>query len=196
MGTGKAKSPLRGSPGATLLQIVQRYRPRIMAEIGVDKGRSMRFILRRVDFIEQYWAVDWWSQEAAEQTPSDAGSGDYYSYWARRPAHNWDKIYYGVVKYMPWFPALRIVKAPSVAAAGLFRYLPGYFDLVFIDANHMYESVKEDIDVWLPTIRAGGVICGHDYASPIHPGVRQAVDERFGAEDIELWPETIWLKQL
>jgi Methyltransferase domain len=54
--------------------------------------------------------------------------------------------------------------------------------MVFIDAGHTYEEVKEDINVWLPLVIEGGTICGHDYyrENNIWPGVRQAVDERFG----------------
>jgi len=48
-------------------------------------------------------------------------------------------------------------------------------DLLFIDAAHDYESVKADIEAWLPKVR--GVIAGHDY--PAYPGVMKAVDERF-----------------
>jgi hypothetical protein len=194
---GHATSPLRSSPGVTLLKLVEAERPKVMAEIGVDKGRSMRFVLRRVDFVEQYWAVDWWSPEAAEQAPFDPGSGDYYHYWKKRPIAHWDKRYYDVLKYMPWFPALRVVRAPSVVMARMFHQLgKPYFNLVFIDANHMYESVVEDIAAWLPLIKDGGVICGHDYGSPLHPGVGRAVDEIFGPTGIELYPETVWLKRL
>lgn len=46
-------------------------------------------------------------------------------------------------------------------------------DLVFIDAAHDYESVKADIEAWLPKCR--GVIAGHNY--PAYPGVKQAVEE-------------------
>lgn len=38
-----------------------------------------------------------------------------------------------------------------------------YFDLFFIDADHRYEGIKKDIELWLPKIRKGGIICGHDY---------------------------------
>ena len=60
-------------------------------------------------------------------------------------------------------------------------------DLVFIDANHTYEAVKEDIKLWLPKVRHGGVICGHDYhrtGNIPHNGVKRAVDEVF--KDVNL----------
>jgi predicted O-methyltransferase YrrM len=51
-------------------------------------------------------------------------------------------------------------------------------DFVFIDADHTYESVVKDINSWLPKVRKGGMISGHDYFNPC--GVKQAVDEKFG----------------
>ncbi len=51
-------------------------------------------------------------------------------------------------------------------------------DYAFIDACHDYEYVRDDIAAWLPKIRAGGVLAGHDYVR--YSGVRRAVRERFG----------------
>lgn len=66
----------------------------------------------------------------------------------------------------------------SVVAAGLMSETA---DLVFIDANHEYESVKADVEAWWPHVRSGGILCGHDFNS--HDGVRRAVDE-FGKDGV------------
>lgn len=50
-------------------------------------------------------------------------------------------------------------------------------DFVYIDAEHSYKAVKEDIKEWMPKVKSGGIIAGHDYDKQEHPGVCQAVEE-------------------
>lgn len=69
-------------------------------------------------------------------------------------------------------------------------------DLVFIDADHSYESVKQDIELWAPKLKPKGILCGHDYATDA-PGVIKAVDEIFGEKihlEKELESSYIWWK--
>jgi len=87
------------------------------------------------------------------------------------------------------FIHLVIIKMPSMRAVTIFNGNP--VDMVFIDANHGYEAVKNDIEAWLPKTRK--IICGHDYGDPLAPGVKQAVDEKF--DDVR-WVNSIWYKNL
>lgn len=52
-------------------------------------------------------------------------------------------------------------------------------DFVFLDADHTYQAIRRDIDAWLPKVRPGGIIAGHDYNHPWN-GVITAVNETFG----------------
>jgi len=67
-----------------------------------------------------------------------------------------------------------------VAAA---RFPDGFFDLIYLDANHSYEAVMADLAAWTPKIRAGGTFCGHDYMDGVRQegvfGVKTAVNEFF-----------------
>jgi predicted O-methyltransferase YrrM len=36
-------------------------------------------------------------------------------------------------------------------------------DMLFIDDGHAHEDVVRDITAWVPLMRPGGLICGHDY---------------------------------
>ncbi|MGH7462929.1 MAG: hypothetical protein ACREMA_18140, partial [Longimicrobiales bacterium] len=53
--------------------------------------------------------------------------------------------------------------------------------LVFLDANHGYESTREDL-LWACSAGAE-IICGHDYC-PRFPGVLRAVQECGGAAEV------------
>lgn len=67
----------------------------------------------------------------------------------------------------------------------------GSIDFVFIDADHSYDAVLDDIACWQPKVRAGGWLGGHDYHARKFPGVVKAVNQVFGGRHHEL-PGTIW----
>ena len=43
------------------------------------------------------------------------------------------------------------------------RFELGSVDLVFIDGNHTFKYVKQDIEDWYPIVSKGGILAGHDY---------------------------------
>eukprot|EP00927_Polykrikos_kofoidii_P014338 TRINITY_DN1627_c0_g2_i1.p1 TRINITY_DN1627_c0_g2~~TRINITY_DN1627_c0_g2_i1.p1 ORF type:complete len:504 (-),score=82.17 TRINITY_DN1627_c0_g2_i1:168-1679(-) len=51
------------------------------------------------------------------------------------------------------------------------------FDFVFIDGPHTYSNVRNDIISWLPRVRRGGIIAGHDFTAA-HPPLLWAVLEQ------------------
>eukprot|EP00434_Breviolum_minutum_P032255 symbB.v1.2.028528.t1/scaffold3032.1/size64972/8 len=57
------------------------------------------------------------------------------------------------------------------------RSIPdGSLDAIFVDGCHLYECVDSDLKIWLPKLRPGGLVSGHDF-SPQWPGVVRAVHE-------------------
>lgn len=76
---------------------------------------------------------------------------------------------------------INLVHMDSISASKL--YEDKSVDMVFIDGSHLYESVYADIEAWLPKVKSGGIIAGHDIDGPEDfNGVRQAVVEFFGQD--------------
>jgi hypothetical protein len=73
-----------------------------------------------------------------------------------------------------------VLPTTSVAAATLFA--DRSLSVVFIDACHEYEDVRSDVAAWLPKVRPGGVIGGHDWN---RVGVKRAVRELLGEPKTE-----------
>lgn len=54
-----------------------------------------------------------------------------------------------------------MIRAESKKAIDLFP--DESLDFVYIDANHAYDYVVEDIKLWYPKVKKGGYLLGHDY---------------------------------
>lgn len=72
------------------------------------------------------------------------------------------------------------------------KFPDNYFNFIYIDAEHTYESVKRDIELYLP--KCGHIIAGHDYQKA-WSGVVRAVDEIIGKPD-RRYIDGSWMKKL
>lgn len=77
------------------------------------------------------------------------------------------------------------IKMDSVGASK--NYGDKTIDFIFIDANHEYIYVKNDIEAWFPKVKVGGIIAGHDYESG-WADVDKAVNEFFTKKKILTMP--------
>lgn len=68
----------------------------------------------------------------------------------------------------------RIVQEDSSVAAAMLRREGKKFDFVYIDGDHSYEGIVRDIKAWLPLLRDGGYLSGHDFH---WAGVKKALEE-------------------
>jgi predicted O-methyltransferase YrrM len=66
------------------------------------------------------------------------------------------------------------------------------FDMVWIDADHSYEKVREDIRLWSCYLDKDGLLCGHDAE---YPGVSRAINELVPGHQIFKHQEScIWFR--
>ena len=80
------------------------------------------------------------------------------------------------------------IKMESIEASKLYK--DASLDVVFIDGAHDFDNVQNDIKAWLPKVKVGGYIAGHDYSWD--PEVRRAVHTVFNTIDQEV--EGCWVK--
>lgn len=151
-------------------------------EVGVLLGRSVACMgTLRPDLA--LWAIDTW-EGPAHVTEEMGGS----------VLNDFNNAFVGFVQTMnehapEVLSRLHVIRAPSTAI-GIRA------DAVFIDAAHDLESVRADIAHWLPYVKPGGILAGHDM-QPNYPGVVQAVAEAFG--DAELGPgawTSVWIHRV
>lgn len=183
-------SPKAGMVACAMLRHLPQRRPLLGVEIGVYKGELSEALFRSYPHLTLVM-VDAWSE--ANPNPRYFDSGDAHARITQR-AH--DEAYAEcLANVMPYRHRALVLRAHSLDVALICPNAA--FDFVFIDADHSYEGCAQDISRWRDKVRAGGVICGHDYENQNYPqfGVKRAVDEAFG-DKVVLDDFMTWFVQL
>ena len=133
-------------------------------EVGVDRGEFAQCFLSRWVAGDLYLAVDTWKPYGEMQ---------------------WDRtgdLLMCAQRLTPWARHAKIVKASSLEAREYIRnadteHYRKPYDLIYIDDDHTYERVRDNLTVWWDLVSEIGMLAGHDYGNDLCPGVQQAVDE-------------------
>jgi hypothetical protein len=120
---------------------------KVGAEIGVERGLFSEKLLRAG---LQVTSIDPWIHNAA---------------WAyhRTPARM-AAIYEEAKAKLAPYPNSTILRMMSMQAVELFA--DESLDFCYIDGNHEFRYVAEDIYEWTKKVRKGGIVSGHDYFTP------------------------------
>lgn len=147
-----------------IIDLLKKNPPKRCAEIGVWKGNFTVKVLRQFPQTRLYFAIDLWEHYDDFTAILDP---------AKEMANcDFNKVYNDFKSRVKHYDNVRILRKTSKEASKLVKNL----DFVFIDANHAYKYIKEDIKLWLPRMNKGGLISGHDYGNKRF-GVTQAVNE-------------------
>lgn len=150
---------------------------RSIVEVGTWKGETAK-IFRGLFPEAHLYLVDSWNP-----SPEYIAKGGPCSL----KAEDYETCYQQVSKFFEKDPQVSIVRKTSLEGA---KDIPEGIDLIFIDADHSYEHVKQDIEIWEKKVRKGGLIAGHDF-SPDFPGVMQAVEEAYRGRYF-VGQDTVW----
>lgn len=160
--------------------LIENLRPKGKGiEIGVYKGNFANHILNNCENLELY-LLDCWQKQ------------DEHVYVDILNSNNEEMVnclLETINKNSKYFNRIKIIKDFSKNAVNFFD--DNFFDFIYIDANHSYESSKEDIIKWFPKLKKNGLFAGHDYLNGINGngvfGVKQAVDEFVYENNLKLY---------
>ncbi len=149
------------------------------AEIGVKHGQFSEYLLDHWNGRLLY-SVDPWREFGRDEYHDDDNVAQ------REQDRNFEITRNRLARFGERSRILRMTSeeaAREIADASL--------DFVYLDARHDYKSVKEDIALWYPKVKPGGVLAGHDYLEGSIKGtvfgVKPAVDEFVRAAGLRLY---------
>jgi len=118
-------------------------------EIGVDRAITSIYMLENSIKLGRFYCID--------------------PYLGREPR-------YQIVKdILSQYENCSLIRLTSHDAS---KKLSGDLDFVFIDGNHSYEYVLQDLIDWVPKLKSGGLLIGHDWCDR-EPGVSKAGNKYF-----------------
>lgn len=157
------------------------------AEVGVYRGCMSNALFKLIPGLRLFMVDRWLVYTKEERVASPK------TRIARiKQERVWGKIKAAALKVAAAYPGAVVIEDDSVAAAT--QVLDGSLDFVFIDGDHSYEGVKRDVLAWLPKVKPGGWLMGHDYGGKPDGGVKRAVDELGIA--VELDRDHVWAVKL
>jgi len=166
-----------------LYKLLRNRKHAVGCEVGVHAGDTTGYLLRNLPEIKKYYAIDPWKIYKMYDGTNYRKPGN-KKYRTMELAM---KNYFKVIK--PYKKKVVTYRMTSVEAI---KHIPkNSLDWVFIDANHEYEYIKENLFLWTIKVKHGGLISGHDYGNK-WKGIKQAVDEFVPANKLTVSPHCVW----
>jgi hypothetical protein len=162
------------------------------AEVGVWKGHYSETLLKSNPGLSLLYCIDPWSPQP-----------DYCE--QKNDAIVLERAYQEAAQRLFGYFRSRAIRKPSIIAASDFT--DGSLDFAYIDGNHRYGAVIQDLTAWAPKVRPGGIIAGHDFVmrEKKHIEVEAAVHAYASTFEITPWfvlqskadetPSWCWVKR-
>lgn len=148
------------------------------AEVGVSQGAFSELLLD-----------SWRGRELFSIDPWKEFSQDDYRDLTNVKQENQDQYFAETTRKLSRFGSRSTVMRMTSEKASK-EFSDGQLDFVYLDAQHHYEAVKQDIALWHPKVRGGGILAGHDYIEGRLRegdfGVKSAVDQFVKLRNLKL----------
>ena len=147
--------------------MIEKMGLKIGAEIGVDKAGFSNHILSKTK-IETYYCIDTWQDDfGSDCKPEYFDKDGNKRFNEALNALNALKSYGSRVVMMRMTGMEASTKIPNES-----------LDFIYIDGDHSLEGIYTDIKAWLPKLKIGGLIGGHDYKD----GPKSGINDNFGRQ--------------
>lgn len=145
---------------------------RVGVEVGVERALYSETLCRAIPGLHLY-GVDCWAP--------------YLFYRDHVDSKKLERFYHEAMqRVVPY--NVTLIRKFSVEAAKDFE--DDSLDFVYIDGNHRFEYVVEDLAAWSRKVRHGGIISGHDFISSYWPSMMHVPEVLHGwtrAYEIRQW---------
>ena len=189
----------------------------VVVEVGCFDGATSRGVVPHVKECNgQFIVIDWFRGTIAPGWEThNKTNAHYYSEDPNKPIHVKNLFMMNMHGYEDIY---KIIEGKSEEVYDQLE--DESVDILFIDADHSYLGVKRDIELYMPKVKKGGILCGHDFddTTPdfsfakaccdlddnslaqdfipvngmwIHPGVAKAVFDKF-CDKISRHPIQVW----
>lgn len=145
----------------------------ICAEIGVHKGVFSQDIFNELNPAKLY-LIDPWTEGADKNSPTQKYTGSLNHLYT---AYSTNEDLISVKKIFAKELDTKVFINKNFSYDAVSDFDNNYFDFIYIDATHIYESVKADLTMYYPKLKHNGLLCGHDYTNHPSFSVIPAVDE-------------------
>ncbi len=129
----------------------------VFVEVGSQWGWLAYRAAKNLPECMIYCVDPWWEDRASAQE------------W--EGAHNFYEWQENIKEWLGW--KVLGLRGTSLEVVDFFK--DGSIDAVFIDADHSTDGVTKDLLLWVPKVKKGGVILGHDWDGIWGKFVRPAV---------------------
>lgn len=140
----------------------------VVAELGVDQGGFSKQIMDRTK-AKKLHLVDFWGSKRYNQNKRQGVENLFSKELESKQVE------------------INIGYSTKVGA----EFPENYFDWIYIDTDHSYQTTKDELHTYAPKMKAGGIIAGHDYIIAnwngiVKYGVIEAVHEFCLEKDWEI----------
>jgi hypothetical protein len=150
--------PIKLAPFHRFFQLVDLFRElgfKKGAEIGTEKGQYAEILCQGIPNLKLF-CIDPWKVYK-----------DFQDSWGQDQGL-WDTLFEKTKRKLSRYNC-ELIRKTSMEAVKDFK--PNSLDFVFIDGNHDFEYVINDIIQWMKIVRPGGILSGHDFTTNIVRGI-------------------------